>query len=219
MVTERQCAVLNAIVRQYSADAFPVSSHDITRELPFRVSSATVRSDMAHLEQKGYLAQPHVSAGRIPTAMAFRFAASQLLDEVREQKTPHITQARIENPSQAAKNMAKTAGAISYVSAGRMPLFAGFEFVFTAPELRNEHALTALAHIMDMAQEWEHRIREALPAPMGIFIGEENPIFPSEYFSVVAVRLPQRGMLAILGPVRMDYPRAVAALRRFLAYE
>lgn len=215
MVTERQHAILQAVLQQYVQEALPVSSQDIAFKLPFHVSSATIRSDMATLEEEGFLLQPHVSAGRVPTTRAFRLVAAGFLQEALAQTVSRAERARIQDPHQTARHIARNAGAISYVSIGHLPSFSGFEFVFHAPELRNEDALSAFAQLMDVAHEWEPRLREVLHAPLGIFIGKENPIFANEHFSVVAARLPQRGIVAILGPVRMDYQRAVRALLSF----
>src|SRR3954466_15525083 len=73
MLDERKTSILRAVVQEYITTAQPVGSTHIA-ELPgVRVSSATVRNDMAVLEQEGYLAQPHTSAGRIPTEKGYRF--------------------------------------------------------------------------------------------------------------------------------------------------
>ena len=69
---KRTRQVLEAVVRAYVRDARPVSSSQIARELGARVSSATVRNEMARLEESGLLAKPHTSAGRVPTEAGYR---------------------------------------------------------------------------------------------------------------------------------------------------
>ena len=66
MLTTRQQEVLRAIVVDYIRTAEPVGSRTISRKHGFSVSPATIRSIMADLEEMGYVAQPHTSAGRIP---------------------------------------------------------------------------------------------------------------------------------------------------------
>ena len=73
MLDERKTAILRAVVQEYITTAQPVGSTHIANAPGVRVSSATVRNEMAVLEQEGYLAQPHTSAGRIPTDKGYRF--------------------------------------------------------------------------------------------------------------------------------------------------
>jgi heat-inducible transcriptional repressor len=73
MLDERKAAILRAVVEEYIDTAQPVGSAHVVRAPGVQVSSATVRNDMATLEQEGYLRQPHTSAGRIPTEKGYRF--------------------------------------------------------------------------------------------------------------------------------------------------
>ncbi len=77
MVTEirlekRQCDVLTSVVRRYISEGVPVGSKTVAEDLAEPVSPATIRNVMAKLEDAGYLEQPHVSAGRVPTDRAYR---------------------------------------------------------------------------------------------------------------------------------------------------
>src|SRR5271167_2088255 len=74
----RKAAILNAVVSEYIETAEPVGSAHITGTPGVEVSSATVRSEMAALERDGYLAQPHTSAGRVPTDKGYRFFVDHL---------------------------------------------------------------------------------------------------------------------------------------------
>ncbi len=74
----RKSAVLKAVVTEYIETAQPVGSSHIAGVKGIDVSSATVRNDMAALEEAGFLAQPHTSAGRVPTDKGYRFFVDQL---------------------------------------------------------------------------------------------------------------------------------------------
>ncbi len=76
----RRAAVLQAVVAEYIGTATPVGSEHVARAPGVEVSSATVRSDMAWLEEEGYLIQPHTSAGRIPTDRGYRFFVDHLTE-------------------------------------------------------------------------------------------------------------------------------------------
>jgi heat-inducible transcriptional repressor len=71
-VTDRKLRVLHAIVELYIEDGEPVASRTVARRLPENLSPASIRNVMADLYEEGYLAQPHTSAGRIPTEKAFQ---------------------------------------------------------------------------------------------------------------------------------------------------
>ncbi|MHB1709968.1 MAG: heat-inducible transcriptional repressor HrcA [Acidimicrobiales bacterium] len=74
----RKAAILNAVVTEYIGSAQPVGSQHVVDAPGVGVSSATIRADMASLERDGYLAQPHTSAGRIPTDKGYRFFVDHL---------------------------------------------------------------------------------------------------------------------------------------------
>ena len=78
---ERKKKVLQAIVEEYINTAEPVSSGSITKGHGLDYSSATIRNDMAQLENIGFLDKPHTSAGRVPSAEGYRYYVNELLKE------------------------------------------------------------------------------------------------------------------------------------------
>ncbi|MBM9460308.1 heat-inducible transcriptional repressor HrcA [Nocardioides sp. zg-536] len=78
MQEERRLAVLRAIVEDYVATEDPVGSKALVERHQLNVSPATIRNDMAALEEEGYLAQPHTSAGRVPTDKGYRLFVDRL---------------------------------------------------------------------------------------------------------------------------------------------
>lgn len=80
MLDDRKSAILRAVVQQYIETAQPVGSTHIVDSTGIGVSSATVRNEMTVLEREGYLAQPHTSAGRVPTEKGYRFFVDELGD-------------------------------------------------------------------------------------------------------------------------------------------
>jgi heat-inducible transcriptional repressor len=81
MLDERKTAILRAVVQEYVATGQPVGSSHIATLPSVKVSSATVRNEMVMLEQEGYLAQPHTSAGRIPTDKGYRHFVDSISPE------------------------------------------------------------------------------------------------------------------------------------------
>src|ERR1700694_3561280 len=78
-MTQRQQLLLQAIVEQYAEVASPVGSSLLAKA--FNVSSATIRAEMAALEQAGYVTHPHTSAGRTPTDKGYRLYVNNLSQE------------------------------------------------------------------------------------------------------------------------------------------
>lgn len=78
MLDDRKAAILRVVVEEYIHTAQPVGSGHVSAAAEVTVSSATVRNDMAALEADGYLAQPHTSAGRIPTDAGYRYYVDHL---------------------------------------------------------------------------------------------------------------------------------------------
>lgn len=78
-LNERKMRVLQAIVDDYIASGVPVGSRTISRLWGGELSAATIRNEMSDLEEMGFLEQPHTSAGRIPSDMAYRLYVDQLL--------------------------------------------------------------------------------------------------------------------------------------------
>ncbi len=79
-LTARQREVLRTVIQDYIHTAEPVGSRRVARQYGFRLSPATIRTIMADLVELGYLAQPHTSAGRIPTDLGYRYYVDSLMD-------------------------------------------------------------------------------------------------------------------------------------------
>lgn len=77
---ERQRLILESIIKDYVATAEPVGSRAVVKKHALKISAATVRNEMADLEEMGYLEQPHTSAGRIPSEKGFRYYVDYLME-------------------------------------------------------------------------------------------------------------------------------------------
>lgn len=80
-LTERQKKILGLVVREYVETVQPVGSETLVRKSGLRVSSATIRNELATLEELGYLTHPHTSAGRMPTEKGYRYFVETLMEE------------------------------------------------------------------------------------------------------------------------------------------
>ena len=114
----RKQAILRAVVNEFTTSAVPVGSQALQSRYFVNLSSATIRSELAELAEAGYLAQPHTSAGRIPTDSGYRYFVDFLMDleAVREQVATYITDELRAAPADAqglVERVAMTAAAVT----------------------------------------------------------------------------------------------------------
>ena len=90
-LTSRQQLLLSLVAREYVSTAAPVGSKGLTEKFRLGISSATIRNELARLEELGYLSHPHTSAGRQPTDKGYRYFVERLMDDtelpITEQRT------------------------------------------------------------------------------------------------------------------------------------
>ena len=137
---ERSGRVLAALVREYIASGEPVPSSLLASAAGLGVSSATVRSILAKLEDEGYVRQPHTSAGRIPTDRGYRFYVDLLLESKRSVRTASAVEARLRETaaplidsllSQASHLVSQASGQIGFAlrPAHEAAVFDRIEFI------------------------------------------------------------------------------------------
>ena len=122
---ERKMKILRCIIRTYLDTGEPVGSRTISKDADLNVSSATIRNEMADLEELGLIVQPHTSAGRIPTDAGYRLYVDELMDE-KERAVMDVRDVlgqrmdRIENTLQTmAKFLAKNTNYATMISGPR----------------------------------------------------------------------------------------------------
>ena len=106
---ERKMKILKAIIQNYLETGEPVGSRTISKYTDLKLSSATIRNEMADLEEMGYILQPHTSAGRIPSDKGYRLYVDQMMqekdEEIREVKEMMIE--RTDKMEQVLKQVVK----------------------------------------------------------------------------------------------------------------
>lgn len=114
MLSDRRQIVLRALIEEYIARALPVGSRTLVERYNLGISSATVRNELSLLEEMGYLAQPHTSAGRIPTDFGYRAFVDELLSQetVEEEESPLANELR-ESARDLDDSMERTSQALA----------------------------------------------------------------------------------------------------------
>jgi len=157
MLSERQSRILELVVREYVEAASPVGSQLIYRKHRLNASPATIRNEMADLEEHGYLSHPHTSSGRVPTEQGYRYYVETLMEEEalpwEEQQTIRHQFHQVERGQEAwvhlaASILAQTVGNAAVVTAPRTDVCRMKHL-----ELVNLHERTALlVLVLDQAR-------------------------------------------------------------------
>jgi len=220
----RLAQLLKLIVERYVQTAQPVSSKELCDAFGLTVSSATVRNHMSELEALGYIAQPHTSSGRIPTEQAYRYYIANLSEESRKRPIMNvtITVQRItraptmeERLHALAKDVAQASGEAVMVATSRpWSATVGVENLLRKPDFRTEEAIEGLASAFEKFDGALQKMLRVAGDDVKVVLGVENPFGPDLASVVVRHRLPDgtQGVMSIVGPLRMDYPRNMAIL-------
>lgn len=229
-ITERQKAILFAIIEEYAEMAAPVGS--VTLAKLFNVSSATIRAEMGKLEEMGLVAQPHTSAGRIPTDAGYRLYVNSLAEQGNEQinaiddkiidRGAHALEVRVNSQSRAdfairgaVDSLVELTGNLGLATIGDQLYLAGISRLFTQPEFMDNSRVQSVAKLLDNLEPW---LREAAPGkPLNIFIGQENPIGKTSGVSLIISKFrspfSDKSYIGVLGPTRQNYSRVMSLVR------
>ena len=115
MIEDRKLDVLRAIVEDYVSTEEPVGSKALVERHNLGVSPATIRNDMAALEDEGYIAQPHTSAGRIPTDKGYRLFVDRL-SSVKPLSTPSAGRSRASSTARWTSTTSSLARSVCWPS-------------------------------------------------------------------------------------------------------
>src|SRR3989344_271542 len=224
MLTYRQRKILQAIVEQYAEVASPVGSSLLSKA--FKVSSATVRSEMAELERDGYIAQPHTSAGRIPTDTGYRFYVNNLIDNkdvVPERRAERALSARVHSggvPDYTIRSTVDTLVELTHnlgiATIGDQLYMSGLSNLFGQPEFMQTAQVQEVARLLDNLEPW---LQEVAPnEPLSVYIGSENPIGRSAGCSLIISKFrspySDKSYIGTLGPTRQSYRDVMKLVQR-----
>lgn len=222
-MNDRQKEVLAAVVELYTKTAEPVGSEALLERHHFPVSSATLRNDMLALEEVGYLYQPHTSAGRIPTDAGYRYYVEEMMGDQPLSKRDQLKLREEFLKLQAKHNrtVRTTARLLSALSGnlgvsgmvGKDEMYDfGMKSLMENPEFQEMDDVCRLVETLDTLDEKIDVLMAGLKdGETRIFIGGENPVAGIEHCAMVVSPYRdahgERGMLAIIGPKRMEYAK------------
>jgi len=224
-MTDRQSQILSAIVEQYAEVASPVGSSLLAKV--FDVSSATVRAEMAHLEEMGFITQPHTSAGRIPTDKGYRFYVNNLTgagkETSNERRAERALTARVTEggvPERTIKSTVDTLVELTHnlglATIGNQLYMSGLSNLFGQPEFMNATQVQEVARLLDNLEPW---LKEVSPNdPLNVYIGRENPIGRGAGCSLIISKFrspySDNSYIGTLGPTRQSYRDVMNLVQR-----
>jgi transcriptional regulator of heat shock response len=236
-LASRRREVLHAVIREHIASALPVASAELVRRYRMGVSAATVRAELAALEELGLLTHPHTSAGRVPTDLGYRYFIEALMPhpDLREDERVTLShqfrQARPDTSEWlrlAASTLARLtreAAIATYdrvlepseVTWNRQIHYEGIDLILMQPEFRVGESVRSVVSLLQDRQ----LLAQVLPGSLGegdvaVSIGSEHALEPLWSLSLVIGRYGTDrtvGYVGVVGPTRMDYHRTIGAVR------
>ncbi len=217
-ITDRQKALLKAIIEEYIDSAEPVGSEVIERKYSLGVSPATIRIEMSKLTEAGFLRQPHTSAGRIPTSIGMRLYVNELM---KEKQLPVAAEVSIKEKlmserlqharmvKEAVKALAQRCGMLGLaVEEDGQIYYAGAANILDWPEFYDIDVARFVLSLFDEFPRLQEIIGRAHGAePIHILFGEDMEFENLRTTGFVFTRYEAApgGVVGVIGPARMNF--------------
>lgn len=219
----RQQTLLQRIIEEHIRTTQPVGSNLMADKYFKDLSSPTIRNEMQALERAGYITHPHTSAGRVPTEAGYRFYIENLLPAKAVPNREAEALAKIIKASRGyeeqAKRLAKKTAEFASLAVvvGFSPqdvYYTGLSNVFSQPEFASHDLVVGLSQVIDHLDEVMSKIHKRIDDEISVLLGSDNP-FGQECGSVLTRCSfdSGRGVIGILGPMRMDYGENIAYVK------
>jgi heat-inducible transcriptional repressor len=177
VLTERQRLILRLVVREYVATGRPVGSKSLADRAGIGVSPATIRNEMAALEEFGYLEHLHTSGGRVPTDRGYRYFVANLMGDVELPSSEQLTilhqfrqvELQLEQWIElAAATLARAAGNVSLVSAplSQAPRLRHIELVALQPRVGLVILVTTDGAVRQVMAHWPEDAPQEVLSPL-----------------------------------------------------
>ncbi|MBU1033486.1 hypothetical protein KKI22_00865 [Patescibacteria group bacterium] len=223
----RQIQILRAIIEEFIETGVPVGSEKIDKKFNIGVSPATIRNEMVYLTKQGYLIKSHISAGRVPTALAMRLYINELVKEkelsvadevgVKEKIWRYRNQMEdlLYETSKVLADKSHALG-IAMNSEGRM-FHSGYSNLLQMPEFYDINLTRQVLHmieedqLMDQIFESNHS-ENAVKVIFGQDLGNRD----LDQISIMFVELPNTNCrFGVLGSTRFDYSYVLPIMKYF----
>ncbi|MEO8065456.1 MAG: DeoR family transcriptional regulator [Candidatus Doudnabacteria bacterium] len=221
----RHQKILAAIVKEYSESANPVGSKEIEDRYGLRVSSATIRNDMAQLEEQGYIMQPHKSAGRVPTDKGYRFFVNELMRrfELSEKERKmlkseliKLTAAHEQLGRSISNLLSQVSGQAAFALLPNQSSSTGLSHIIGDPEFADPKTMKQVAQLLENIDQTANKLVKKSDLNAEAIIGGESPVPVPKNLSLIVsnVKLKdgKKGVIGIIGPKRMSYAKNLSII-------
>jgi heat-inducible transcriptional repressor len=228
-LTERQIAILKAVIEEYIEGAKPVGSEDLDRKYNLGVSPATIRNEMVRLTQLDFFKQPHPSAGRVPTKKAFHFYVSQLVEEKKMSVAEEVAarervwDARFDFDRllhEATRSLAQQSRALAVAATEAGELYhAGYANILNLPEFYDIDVTRTILGLLDEVRTLTDIFdQETSEEAVRVLFGDELGFACLEPCGLIFTRFAaggHKGALGVIGANRFHYPEVMPLVRYY----
>lgn len=217
---ERKELILRTIIKEHVRSGQPVGSSILVGKYDLGVSPATVRNEMADLEEAGFIRQPYTSAGRVPTEKAYKLFIKDVAERKLSFEEESILKATLsgrgeENFKQTAKAIAKlSGGAVFWAFHKRDLYYTGISNLLSQPEFSQTDLIYDISSIIDRMDEIIEKHFDRINPGTNIMIGSDNPF--SKICSSIMTKFvlgDNQSLFGILGPMRMHYDKNLGFIK------
>jgi len=222
MFEDRKAFILRLIIEDYIQTAEPVGSKQLLERHGLNFSSATIRNEMAVLEEEGYLRQPHTSAGRIPTEKAYLYYLKNVVEPKKQQPLKqefNANRGAHETGAQTlrifARRLVEISGETALVAFDPgSSYYLGVSNLLQKPDFDDLDVIRTISQLVDQFDEVLSRVYHHVQNEPVVYIGSQNPFGDPMATILVRYRFGegQEGLLGLVGPVRMNYAKNIALL-------
>lgn len=228
-LTQRQIQILKSLIEEYIETAAPVGSETLEKKHNLSASPATIRNEMVHLTELGYLQKLHASAGRIPTAIGMKFYVTQLMKEKElsvaeevavKEKVWDYREKSDRFMRQLARSLAEKTRALAIVTTEEGSIYcSGYANILDIPEFYDIDVTKCLLAALDEYDYLETIFSQISDEDVHILVGDElGPKLKGPYgfvFTHYQTPLQSGGQVGVIGPTRLNYTAVVPTVRYF----
>lgn len=218
---ERKRLILDIIIQEHIATGQPVASNIVVEKYQIDCSPATVRNEMAELENDGWIIQPYTSAGRIPTEQAYNLYIETMKTHALSKKEEALFESNIKEENDAkqiAKQLAHQSNlAVIWAFHKNHVYYTGVSNLLQQPEFNHSSLVYDISLIIDRVDEIIGDIFESVDFTPQILIGQQSPF--GSFSGTIISRFHGKksvGLIGLIGPMRMDYAQNLSRLNYIL---
>lgn len=218
---DRKKRILQAIVDYYINSAEPIASKMLVDDYGLDVSSATIRNEMAEMEEMGLLEKTHTSSGRIPSDLGYRYYVDDIMDvnDISDEEIASFLDLLANPKKDVIQTISMALSGLTHYTSITLDddgiFMYGRNNVFEHPEFNDIESLKKFMYLL----EEEEVIREIFSRPhtdITVTIGRENKLEQLKDYGLVLFSYQDKGDIAIVGPKRMDYAKVISYIKHLL---